>query len=887
MAKKFGENREVDFAAAKLMSFGKSFSRMNGQPLDESEVWYNLADLRTFAASDSAYVGMKVVYVDTANNKVYHYGIELNGELKEIGTSPIGDEKSITVAEDGTVSLYGIEGLALTREVEKDGETVTEKIKYQPLLVDGKLTWVEPSATTVEGLATQIAGLESTIGNLEYRYNGTAEMLVGYKEIEAKVNHMVDDWNHASGIENEGSATINYVASVDNTTTKIVLPPVANYSGVYYPATGIAESVFAGATALETIVIPGTVANIGANAFADCTVLKDVYFGGTKEEWEAVQVAEGNDVLANATVHYNYDGTYNTLYNEVEAIDGKISDVIGTLDYSKVENVGDGKIKIDDTEYTVYAHPNKHAIDEIEGLQDALDGKQAAGDYAAEKHTHIAEDITDLDDTIKAYKYATQDEVAQALKDAKEYADDNDANTTYTIGYEGKVDGEGGHPARIVLTPSEGEAQYVDATPFIKDGMIEKVELSEDGLKIVITWNTDSDKGENNVTELPLGELVDVYTAKELTTESPDEVKVAISNTNEISATLVDGKIAKSKLNADIQASLDLADSALQGVDGENAIDVNITDKNAKVTLKINEAEAGNVVLTQDANGLKANVDLSDYALSDDLHNHANKDLLDTYDQTNADIKDAVGKRHGHDNKTLLDAITDERVAAWDEAEKNLFAGIDNNYLYIDLNEDGENVLTLAEDFVDEFNNKTSAIASVDEAQFAIVTEEGKDRQLTLLDIAQSKIAGLTNKAGEVATLAEVLAEKVDKEEGKGLSANDFTDTLLGKLNGIEAGAQVNVIEGITFNGVAVPVGEDKIANITYTLPIADADTLGGVKSVDAILGEDGKITNAAAIENKITVANDGTMEVNSLNVNKLVQDENTYIIMNGGSASI
>lgn len=32
MAKKYGENAAVDFAAANLMSFGKSFSRLSGQP---------------------------------------------------------------------------------------------------------------------------------------------------------------------------------------------------------------------------------------------------------------------------------------------------------------------------------------------------------------------------------------------------------------------------------------------------------------------------------------------------------------------------------------------------------------------------------------------------------------------------------------------------------------------------------------------------------------------------------------------------------------------------------------------------------------------------------------------------------------------------------------
>ena len=41
------------------------------------------------------------------------------------------------------------------------------------------------------------------------------------------------------------------------------------------------------------------------------------------------------------------------------------------------------------------------------------------------------------------------------------------------------------------------------------------------------------------------------------------------------------------------------------------------------------------------------------------------------------------------------------------------------------------------------------------------------------------------------------LAKKVDKETGKGLSTNDFTDALKTKLEGIEAGAQVNTVTGV------------------------------------------------------------------------------------------
>lgn len=55
----------------------------------------------------------------------------------------------------------------------------------------------------------------------------------------------------------------------------------------------------------------------------------------------------------------------------------------------------------------------------------------------------------------------------------------------------------------------------------------------------------------------------------------------------------------------------------------------------------------------------------------DKAHTHENKDLLDTYDQTNADIKDAVDKKHTHSNKAELDKIADGDKAKWDAAEQN------------------------------------------------------------------------------------------------------------------------------------------------------------------------------------------------------------------------
>ena len=52
-------------------------------------------------------------------------------------------------------------------------------------------------------------------------------------------------------------------------------------------------------------------------------------------------------------------------------------------------------------------------------------------------------------------------------------------------------------------------------------------------------------------------------------------------------------------------------------------------------------------------------------------HSHSNKDLLDTYTQTEVNLADAVAKKHEHNNKDVLDGITSVKVSAWDAAEAN------------------------------------------------------------------------------------------------------------------------------------------------------------------------------------------------------------------------
>ena len=190
---------------------------------------------------------------------------------------------------------------------------------------------------------------------------------------------------------------------------------------------------------------------------------------------------------------------------------------------------------------------------------------------------------------------------------------------------------------------------------------------------------------------------------------------------------------------------------------------------------------------------------------------------------------------------------------------------------------------------------EVNVIESVDSAQFAI--DDAK--KLTLLDVAMSKVTGLdTALSGKVDKIegytllsptdktkldALVIGESGVEISGKVNAANVeglgdwittnrdtvaglFDTTSADKLNGIEVGAQANVLEAVKINGTAL-----EITNKAVNIPVATDTLLGLVMSSTA--------------ENKVTVAADGTMEVNSVNVNKLVQDENTALILNGGSS--
>jgi hypothetical protein len=186
--------------------------------------------------------------------------------------------------------------------------------------------------------------------------------------------------------------------------------------------------------------------------------------------------------------------------------------------------------------------------------------------------------------------YATATALANALAEAKKYADDNDANdnTEYHVEY------DSANKKIKLVAGADASKMEIPTDDFIKDGMIQSVAISEDGKNLTITWNTDAGL---DATNIPLSELVDVMTGVDGTT-----ITVNVSADDKISAEIKTGvitdghiatnaAIAKGKLSTDVQTSLEKADTAAQEADIAEALEAAKTDASNKDAVVLSEAQ--------------------------------------------------------------------------------------------------------------------------------------------------------------------------------------------------------------------------------------------------------------------------------------------------------
>lgn len=113
-------------------------------------------------------------------------------------------------------------------------------------------------------------------------------------------------------------------------------------------------------------------------------------------------------------------------------------------------------------------------------------------------------------------------------------------------------------------------------------------------------------------------------------------------------------------------------------------------------------------------------------------------------------------------------------------------------------------------------------------------------------DNASDEVAGIMklydnpgyNKDGSMtqAAMTTMLGNKVDKVTGKGLSTNDYTTEEKTKLANIEANANVNIIESVKVNGIALAPDVNKAVDITVPTKTSDITNDSGFITINDVV---------------------------------------------------
>lgn len=391
---------------------GVSINRTNPLPLDVNSVFDTKANLNAYVAGAFAYPGQIVALVEENATTIYY--IDQAKTLQEVGKLPVGDGKSVTVAEDGTISLLGVAA----------AETGAQLVKK----ADGSVEWVKPDTTTVEGLTTEVESLGNRATALEGKVGDDSKGLVKEvadltTEVSGVKSDLADNYYNKEAVDGlvsgafhfKGNAKeLNAEGNLVGTDDKVI----TGKAGDVYQI-GDKEYAYNGSAWVEL----GFTLDLSAYATtASVTTAKE----------EAITTAGTNADAKIATAKTELEGY----------VDGKITD-LGIGDYAKSADVTSA-ISDAKTELKTYADTAKTEAITTAGTNADTKiatkigdiGEGTVKDYVDGKETSLTGKIAAVDDKVGALgKLSAKNEVAETDL-AKALADKinakADASSVYT-----------------------------------------------------------------------------------------------------------------------------------------------------------------------------------------------------------------------------------------------------------------------------------------------------------------------------------------------------------------------------------------------------------------------------------------------------------------------
>ena len=147
------------------------------------------------------------------------------------------------------------------------------------------------------------------------------------------------------------------------------------------------------------------------------------------------------------------------------------------------------------------------------------------------------------------------------------------------------------------------------------------------------------------------------------------------------------------------------------------------------------------------------------------------------------------------------------------------------------------------------------------------------------LDTLNELAAALGDDPNFATTVANQIGTKVDKEDGKGLSTNDYTDTDKAKLEGIDTGAQVNQNAFSNVIVGSITIAADDVTD-SLTLAAGDNVTISAdaandkviISAVDTTYNEAGTELGLVKSGGDVTISN-GVITVNDDSHNHIISN--------------
>lgn len=883
---------------AAYMALPMNIKRGNPIPLDTTAVWYNKTELESYAKTGAtAYVGQVLTLVAGGKCEAYMISNEAGTLVKLAQTTASGD-----LATDVSNLQTQVEGLVEKVGAAAEGENAAtglyKLIADVETVAKARLESIEAgdNSVTIAGsptkpsVAVKVSEAEGNALILD-----TDGLKVTIPEVKVPAYSLVKDETAAEG----DVATYHLTKDGENEGVAINIPKdlvVASGSVVELEDGALPDGVTVAGTYIKLVL-----ANSTKPIYINVGTLIEYVTGGSGED-DAIQINVSSDThKVTATVKTG------SLTKEMLAADVVAS--LGAAD-SAVQSVvaGDtnGTIKVDDTEVAVTGLQSA-AFATVESINTTAQG------YVDTAKTALEGTATDTDKSVTiagAKKYA--DKVAgAAATNANTALTDKIAELKNTDEVAEKQFVTAVKEANGIVTV-ERRALAVADIPELGMSKITGLEDALGGKQANLTFEGVYDAGTNkvatestvsnaktaligdtsaDVTTTDGNTIADVRRYVDLKTKGIASDAKLTELSDKVTTNTNDIKTIKDSLAEGGSVSNAIADAKKAGTDAKTAVTTLENGKvkdNADAIAAINNAETG--ILKQ----AKTYADGKDTAIAEakqagDDAAAAVKTLEDGQVKTNTDAIAAVNTKLGAipADKTVAEAIEDAKTAATydDTAIKNRVKTIEDDYLKGADKTEVKNEIKTERDRLDAFLNAAevgdAAVDTLkeiqtyitthgaaademvkniaankkaieDEASTARANEQKNTDAITKLNGAADIEGSVSNKVmGAIADL-QLDATYVKKEVDRRLMSNNEGS----KLEGIDEGAQVNVIESIKVNNVAQTV-DGKAVNIA--VPVADD-------------------TSIAIAENKIGIK--------AVDVQKLFIAEGDVLVIDGGNAN-